>query len=137
MFQTTGVSRFFAYGDPEAGEYGAVYQASNWLYIGQGLMGKGKDRKIRCKVLRPGDDPKNPRNWKTTRELRRPGRKPMGFKEAMKKGYRIERFPAKHVYAINVGPDAKKWRAALGGKPFPKPRPELCLPNSKRAVPAT
>jgi hypothetical protein len=124
MFQVTGVSRFFAYGDPEAGEYGAVYQASNWIYLGQGLMG-AKDRKIRYKVLRPGDDPKNPRNWKTTRELRRPNRKPMRFAEARKKGWRIEGRPAKYVYAVNVGEDVKKWRAALGGKPFPKPRPGL------------
>lgn len=26
---------FFAYGDPEAGEIGTIYQAANWLYIGQ------------------------------------------------------------------------------------------------------
>jgi hypothetical protein len=125
MYQTTGISRFFAYGDPEAGEYGAVYQASNWIYLGQGLMGVGKDRKIRRKVLRPGDDPKNPQNWKTTRELRRPGKKPMSFAEALKRGWLIEKRPAKHVYAVNVGEDAKRWRVAHGGKPYPKPRPEL------------
>lgn len=28
---------FYAYADPEAGEYGTVYQACNWLYIGQGV----------------------------------------------------------------------------------------------------
>lgn len=28
---------FYAYADPEAGEIGTVYQASNWLYIGQGV----------------------------------------------------------------------------------------------------
>ena len=133
MFQVTGVPRFFAYGDPEAGEYGAVYQASNWIYIGQGLNGE-TDRKIRYKVLRPDDDPKNPRNWKTTRELRRPNRPPMRFAAARRKGYRIEKKPAKHVYAVKIGEgatlreqreDVKRWRAALGNKPFPKPRPEL------------
>lgn len=28
---------FYAYADPEAGEIGTVYQASNWLYVGQGV----------------------------------------------------------------------------------------------------
>lgn len=28
---------FYAYADPEAGEFGTVYQACNWLYIGQGV----------------------------------------------------------------------------------------------------
>jgi hypothetical protein len=32
---------------------------------------------------------------------------------------------AKHVYAINVGRDAKRWRKKMVAKPYPKPRPEL------------
>lgn len=32
---------FFAYSDQEAGEVGVVYQACNWLYLGQGL-GRGQ-----------------------------------------------------------------------------------------------
>lgn len=28
---------FYAYADPEAGEIGTVYQACNWMYIGQGV----------------------------------------------------------------------------------------------------
>lgn len=28
---------FYAYADPEAGEIGTVYQACNWIYIGQGV----------------------------------------------------------------------------------------------------
>lgn len=128
MFRTTEIPRFFAYGDPEAGEYGAVYQASNWIYLGQGLNGE-TDRKIRYKVIHPElntpEGRKNPRNWKSTRELRRPGKPPLRFKQARALGWGIEGKPAKHVYAVNVGPDAKKWRAALVGKPFPKPRPEL------------
>jgi hypothetical protein len=50
VYRTTEISRFFAYGDPMAGEYGAVYQASNWLYLGQGLNG-GKGRARRYSVL--------------------------------------------------------------------------------------
>ena len=134
-----GVSRFFAYGDPDAHEYGGVYQASNWIYLGQGLNGE-KDRKKRYKVLEPKfnnpKDRKNPRNWKTTRVLRRPGKRPLHWGEARKKRYLIEPFPAKHVYAIKIGEgqtprtaarDARRWREAMQGKPFPKPRPELTL----------
>ena len=35
IHRLTGKARFFAYCDPEAGEYGGVYQASNWTYLGQ------------------------------------------------------------------------------------------------------
>ena len=34
---------FFAYSDPTAGEIGTVYQACNWLYLGEGV-GRSKDR---------------------------------------------------------------------------------------------
>jgi hypothetical protein len=35
---------FFAYADPMAGEIGAVYQACNWLYLGQGPGRTSKGR---------------------------------------------------------------------------------------------
>ncbi len=38
---------FYAYADPEAGEIGTVYQACNWLYIGQGV-GRTPGRTGRC-----------------------------------------------------------------------------------------
>jgi hypothetical protein len=37
-----GIPLFFAYADPLAGEYGGVYQAAGWLYLGQGLNGIGR-----------------------------------------------------------------------------------------------
>ncbi len=126
------VSRFFAYGDPEAGEYGAVYQACNWLYLGQGLMGKDnatgklKRRTLRWKVLKLGDDPDNPRNWKTTREIRRKGRN-MKKAEAIAEGWQFKQSPAKHVYAINVGPDARSWRKKMKGLSLPYPAPRAGL----------
>ena len=36
IYRLTGIGRFFAYADPMAGEYGAIYQAANWAYLGQG-----------------------------------------------------------------------------------------------------
>jgi hypothetical protein len=46
--QDYGWKIFYAYSDPEAGEIGTVYQACNWIYIGQSpnrlLNGKPRDR---------------------------------------------------------------------------------------------
>jgi hypothetical protein len=129
----TGVSRFFAYGDPSAGEYGAVYQAANWVYLGQGLNG-ANGRPYRTSMLRKGLDFDNPANWKTTKELRYRNRiidpetgnsRGLTYAEARKAGWCIASRPAKYVYAINIGSDAKKWREQIGGKPYPAPRPEL------------
>jgi hypothetical protein len=138
MCRITGVGRYFAYGDPCAGEYGAVYQAANWLYLGQGLNG-GEGRQWRTYVLRPGLDPDKPANWQTTKVLRQNSnrildpktgiRRGLTYAEARDAGWVFATRPAKHVYAINVehGRDAKKWRKKMEGKPYPKPRPELML----------
>jgi hypothetical protein len=117
------VPTFYAYCDPCAGEYGAVYQASGWLYLGQGLGGKA-DRATRYYVLAPDADRDNPANWKTTRVLRQGGRK-LRWAQAKALGWEIAIRPAKHVYAINVGPKRKAWRKAIGERPYPAPRPEL------------
>lgn len=123
VYRLTGVEIFFAYADPSAGEYGAVYQAANWVYLGQGLDGR-KGRARRFMVLPPGLDPDNPGNWKTTREFRRAGRR-MSFAEARAAGWQIGWREAKHVYAMHVGPRRGKWRKAIPLLPYPAPRPNL------------
>ncbi len=125
MAVTHGVQIFYAYGDPCAGEYGAVYQACNWIYLGQGLQ-NGKDRPMRRYVLPPGADPSSPANWKTTRALRQ-GKRNLTFEAAKALGWQIEWRAGKHVYATNIGRDRKKWRKAMPSKPYPAPRPELKL----------
>lgn len=35
MYKDNGYNTFYAYSDPEAGEVGTIYQACNWLYLGQ------------------------------------------------------------------------------------------------------
>jgi hypothetical protein len=139
MCKITGISRFFAYGDPMAGEYGGVYQACNWVYLGQGLNGTIKGRSTRTYVLRPGADPNIVSNWQTTKVLRQNSnriidpktKKSRGltYEEAKKAGWQVAHRAAKHVYAINVGRDAKKWRKTMVKKPYPKPRPELSRKN--------
>lgn len=123
VYRTTSVPRFFAYADPMAGEYGGVYQAAGWAYLGQGLDGK-KGRRRRFMVLPPGSDPNNAAHWKTTRELRRAGRR-MSFDEARARGWQIATREAKHVYATSVGRERKQWRTNLVCPPYPAPRAEL------------
>lgn len=127
VYRTAGVAQFFAYADPMAGEYGAVYQAANWLYLGQGLNG-GKGRERRLFVLPPGKDPNEPSHWQTTRILRR--QKPKLYLTTCEAaGWRVAKREAKHVYALNVGRDRGSWKKELlakqGDRPYPAPRPEL------------
>jgi hypothetical protein len=126
LWRITGTAIFFAYADPCAGEYGGVYQACGWVYLGQGLRGEGEYRTHRNAVLPPGCDPDDPAQWRTTRDLRRHGRN-LTFAEAVEQGWRIGTRPAKHVYAVNVGRDRKAWRRAQPTLEYPKPRPELTM----------
>jgi hypothetical protein len=125
VYRITGVSRFFAYADPMAGEYGAAYQAAGWAYLGQGQHGGGY-RTHRHGLLAPGRNPDDPAQWRTSRALRRHGRH-LSFEEALAAGWLIETRPAKHVYATHVGRDRKAWRKGLPELPYPKPWPELTL----------
>ena len=125
IYRAHGVALFFAYADPTAGEYGGVYQAAGWVYLGQGLDGN-KGRSRRFMVLPPGLDADCPGNWKTTRELRR-GNRHMNFAEARQAGWQIATREAKYVYATNVGRERRRWRAGFQSLPYPAPRPQLKL----------
>lgn len=158
VYQEFGVSVFFAYGDPMAGEYGAVYQAAGWNYLGQGLGANGRQRVLRYYVL-PDGFPDIPQNWKPTRALKRNGQKRLsidgwvgsanmedakrealevgfyigtGDSEAQRAGFKVAWRPGKHVYATHVGRDRdrKEWKRQFGGLAYPSPRPNLKL--SKR-----
>lgn len=137
IHQVHEVSRFFAYADPMAGEYGGIYQATNWVYLGQGLNG-GKGRGRRVFVLAPGRDPKNPANWQACRALRHHTPRLMSQAHARAQGWTIAMRETKHVYAYHVGQGRQRWRDALLRQqcqvhgfelPYPAPRPTL-----KRAV---
>ncbi len=121
IYRITHTSVFFAYADPSAGEYGAVYQAAGWVYLGQGPRGDSY-RTHRHAVLPPGGDPDDPAQWRTSRALRRHG---LSMEAALAAGWLIATREAKHVYATHVGRDRKAWRKSLPTLPYPKPRPEL------------
>jgi hypothetical protein len=119
IYRKTGTPVFFAYADPAAGEYGGVYQACGWSYLGQGLNGAGKERHARWYVLPPGGDPDDPAHWRTDRDLRRAGRR-LTRVEAEDLGWKFERRPCKHVYAVQIG-----GRHAWHSRPYLAPRPEM------------
>jgi hypothetical protein len=128
--RSTGTAIFFAYSDPSAGEYGGVYQAAGWAYLGQGLNGKSGERRQRLCVRPPGG------TWRSDRELRRSGRR-LSFAEARKAGWQIESRPAKYVYAVNVGRERQAWCLGLAVLPYPAPRPRLKrLRNSGSSKPS-
>ncbi len=123
VYRITGTARFFAYADPAAGEYGAVYQAAGWAYLGQGLRG-GEYRTHRHTVLPPGRDPDDPAHWRTSRALRRHG---LSLEAALADGWLITTREAKHVYVTHVGRNRKAWRKNLPTLPYPKPRLALAI----------
>jgi hypothetical protein len=55
---------FFAYSDPRAGEYGAVYQAANWTYLGLGVGRRSRSGRWRFFSRRKG-------KWLSERTLRK------------------------------------------------------------------
>jgi hypothetical protein len=123
VHRMTGVERFFAYADPEAGEYGGIYQAAGWIYLGQGLNGKASDRRRRQYVLPPRSDPSDPANWRCDRDLRREGQR-LTVAGARRRGWVIAARSAKHVYAVCVGGQRREWCNGLS-LPYPAPHPAL------------
>jgi hypothetical protein len=138
----TGTARFFAYCDPSAGEYGGVYQAANWLYLGQGLHGKRKNRPMRDMWLPPGGDPDNPADWHSTRIFRQQNQH-LYYDTAREAGWTKGKRPSKHIYATHIGSsrqrrrwieaittelatrDKKFIRVVNGIAPYPAPAPDL------------
>lgn len=104
---------FYAYADPEAGEIGTVYQACNWLYIGQGVgRTPGRPREY---WLRPDG------SIVSTRTLRH---RKMKKADAEAQGWvRIPKHP-KHKYVHFDGSHSRvaALRRALRYPPLPYPK---------------
>ena len=108
---TAGWRVFYAYSDPAAGEIGTVYQACNWLYLGQGLGHNGHDKQPaqrRDAIRPPWVEPGDVRRYLSTRILRH--RTGIGrdhgwtsYDHVRASGGSIERVPTRHLYAHYVG----------------------------------
>ncbi|WP_157976476.1 hypothetical protein [Parahaliea mediterranea] len=117
---------FLAYADPMAGEIGTVYQATNWLYLGQNLGRSSARYLLRPPWVEPGDVA----NYLSERILRhgtalqRFGSNPATFGEARRAGYEIVPTKGKHTYCRLEGDkrEQRALRAALRytSKPYPK-----------------
>lgn len=97
----------YAYSDPAAGELGTVYQACNWLYLGQGI---GRGGRLRSVVIDPDG------NEFTPRTLRRRGVRVSEV--ANWEGWKVEKREPKHTY---VWLAEKRLRGALRHEPQPYP----------------
>src|SRR5262249_122698 len=86
--------------------------------IGRHCIDGDTGRKRRFFVLPPGGNPDAPADWKTTRELRRNGTR-LTFAQARADGWQIATREAKHVYAVHVGRDRRRWRATIATLPYP------------------
>jgi hypothetical protein len=107
---------FYAYADPEAGETGTVYQACNWLYIGQGT-GRG----IRNLVRRDWMIPEEGNRVISSRTLTGRG---LTERRAYRRGWvPVHRLP-KHKYVHFEGSrtERKQLMAALRYPVLPYPK---------------
>lgn len=118
---------FYAYADPEAGEIGTVYQACNWLYIGQGV-GRTPGRLREDWRLPDG-------KVLSSRSLRHRG---MKRRDALEAGWvPVPKHP-KHKYVQFVGtkPERAALRQALRYSPQPYPKRLAVVPTlDTRSVP--
>jgi hypothetical protein len=99
---------FYAYSDPNAGEIGTVYQACNWLYLGQGLGhgSNGRAARVRHAIRPPWVALGDVRHYSSTRILRhRSGaaRDWRTYEDVKNAGGSIEKVPARHLYAHHIG----------------------------------
>lgn len=92
---------FYAYSDPAAGEIGTVYQACNWLYLGQGIgRAKGRGREYFRHLVDTDDE------WISEKALRT--RRGLSIADALAQGWEREQRPAKHKYVFLLGSEAER-----------------------------
>ena len=106
---------FFAYADPMAGEYGAVYQACNWLYVGVGVGRRSRSGRWRFFSRREGQ-------WLSERTLRRRRLKPLDLRSHP--NWIAEWTPdkARYVWFEGTRREKRELRRALKYAPQPYPK---------------
>lgn len=103
----TGWRLLLSYADPAAGHVGTIYQATGWLYLGQGGT-EGYLELADGQVLHPRT------------AYKRYGSTAVGHLTRTGVSARRNRMPAKHRYAYVLDP-AWVWRFRGSGLPYPKP----------------
>lgn len=115
--QAHGWRIFYAYADPEAGEIGTVYQACNWLYIGQGV-GRTPGRLREDWRLPDG-------KVLSSRSLRHRGLK---RQEALSLGWKPVYKHPKHKYVHFQGTKAERAELLAALRYPPQPYPKRSAP---------
>ncbi len=111
--QDHGWESFVAYGDPDAGEVGTIYQACNWLYLGR----CGRHGLTRSEWKRPGT-----MRWISDRNLSHQGfTGPGAWARARASGWMSRVRPSKHRYVWLEGPRVKALRALIADRIEPYP----------------
>ncbi len=109
-----GVEIVSAYADVDAGEIGTVYQAANWLYLGQGTS----HGPTRVEWQMPGSD-----RWMSSRMLEHKGYSGRGaWAAARARGWKSRTRPAKHLYAWAEGRRRREILALLAPRALPYPK---------------
>ena len=110
---------FFAYADPAAGEVGKIYQACNWLYLGQGSPGRTIGGKPRLREYFT--------DGKTTITERAYRKRGLCIADADLLGWQRIIVPPKHRYAhVEIWENGRHMKAAERAlratfKPLPPP----------------
>lgn len=108
-----GWEAFIAYGDPDAGEIGKVYQHARWHYLGR----RGTHGLTRSEWKRPGST-----RWISDRNLAHDGYTGRGaWARARAAGWISRVRPSKHRYLWLEGPRAKALRALIADRIEPYP----------------
>ena len=108
---------FYGYSDHEAGEIGTIYQACNWIFIGQGAGRPGKSS--RAVYTSPTGEDYNSRRWRAHKTKG-------GFEwaDAERAGWtrRKQYDKGKYVWFEGSKTDKRKLRRALRYEPQPYPK---------------
>lgn len=108
-----------AYGDPDAGEVGTIYQACGWLYLGQ----HGTHGLSRSEWKRPGST-----RWISERNLATHGFTGSGaWARARAAGWVSRVRPSKHRYVWLEGARARALRKLIADRVEPYPTRALGL----------
>jgi hypothetical protein len=111
---------FYAYADPEAGEIGTVYQACNWLYLGQGV-GRGKNRGEKSSLRQDWMIPEEGNRVISSRTLCHRG---VLIREARERGWIPVYKHPKHKYVHFEGSHAERRRLLEQLRYPPQPYPK-------------
>lgn len=116
--QDHGWRVFYAYSDVEAGEIGTVYQACNWIHLGQNPGRSG----TRYRYKSPDGERYASRRWRAMRKRLELSHEPFEYWQGL--GWTRDKEPARHKYCHFEGDkrERRALRKALKYEPQPYPK---------------